>query len=86
MQRRKHSKSAGRQSAFTQPPASLHVASEHGARCEEPIEIARYIAQLTAEMTRLAAAAQLDLLAYLLSMAQSEADAAARAASDHDPA
>ena len=42
-------------------------------------EIARYIAQLTGELARLAADAQLELLAYLLSMAESEAAASARA-------
>lgn len=65
-----------RRSPRGRPP--LTSGSSSGALGDEPVEVARYIAQLTAEMTRLAAAAQLDLLAYLLSMAQSEADAAAR--------
>lgn len=78
MQRRRHPKSVGRQAlAHGVPPLAAPEA-------EAPMEVARYIAQLTAEMTRLAAAAQLDLLAYLLSMAQSEADAAARSGVKHE--
>ncbi|HUZ67886.1 MAG TPA: hypothetical protein VMU56_09515 [Beijerinckiaceae bacterium] len=84
MQRRRHPRSSGRP-ALAQSASPLVADRPPRAPGEEPIEIARYIAQLTAEMTRLAAAAQLDLLAYLLSMAQSEADAAARATSDTQP-
>lgn len=82
MQRRRHPKSVGRQAlAHGVPPLAAPEADAPG---EAPMEVARYIAQLTAEMTRLAAAAQLDLLAYLLSMAQSEADAAARSGVKHE--
>ena len=45
---------------------------------ENTAEIARYIAQLTAEMCRMAGLAKLDTLAYFLSMARLEAEMAAR--------
>lgn len=42
------------------------------------VEAARYIAELTTELARIAADAQLDLLAHFLSMARFEAETAAR--------
>ena len=51
--------------------------------------VARYLADMTAQLESMARAADLDLLAYLLAMARSEADAVsrkvARAASDRAP-
>ena len=44
-------------------------------------EIARYIAQLTAEMAGMAGAARLEMLAYFLSLARTEAETAARSES-----
>lgn len=44
----------------------------------EPGDTARYIAQMTGELTALAAAAGLETLGYLLAMARVEADLAAR--------
>ncbi len=46
---------------------------------ENPAETAQYIAQLTAELATMAAAARLDTLAYLLAMARVEAEISARA-------
>lgn len=46
---------------------------------EAAANVARYIAQLTREMSALAGSARLDMLAYLLEMANAEADAQARA-------
>jgi len=42
-------------------------------------EVARYIAQLSAEMSQMAAEVKLDTLAYFLSMARLEAEMLARA-------
>ena len=44
----------------------------------DPAETARYIAQLTGELTHLAGAAKLETLAYLLAMARVEAEVLAR--------
>lgn len=44
----------------------------------EPGDTARYIAQMTGELTALAAAAGLETLGYLLAMARVEAELAAR--------
>lgn len=49
---------------------------------QDPAETARYIAQLTAELSALAGGAQLQTLAYLLSMARVEAEMIARAQED----
>ncbi|MDB5594519.1 MAG: hypothetical protein JWM36_1480 [Hyphomicrobiales bacterium] len=40
------------------------------------LEVARYIGQMTLELERLAGTADLELLAYFLAMARSEAEAA----------
>lgn len=45
----------------------------------DPLEAARYIGQLTAELAGIARASQLDLLAYFLDMARMEAAVRARA-------
>jgi hypothetical protein len=42
------------------------------------IEVARYIAEMTAQLASMARAAKLDLLAYFLSMANAESEANAR--------
>lgn len=51
---------------------------------EKVAEIARYIAQLTAEMCRMAADVKLETLAYFLSMARLEAEMLARKNSGPD--
>jgi len=43
-----------------------------------PAEVARYIADMTAQLTSMAAAARLDLLTYFLSMANAESTALAQ--------
>ncbi len=43
-----------------------------------PKEAAEYIAQMTAELMKIAATAKFDLLAYFLDMARMEAEACAR--------
>ena len=57
-------------------------------RAEGTEAIARYLADMTAQLESMARAAELDLLAYLLAMARSEADSVSRktrAASEHAP-
>ena len=49
---------------------------------QDPAETARYIAQLTAELSAMAGGARLETLAYLLSMARVEAEMIARAQDD----
>jgi hypothetical protein len=50
---------------------------------ERAIETAAYIADMTGELARLAAKAELDTLSYLLAMAHVEAEVLARASHDH---
>jgi hypothetical protein len=49
-------------------------------RAEGTEAVARYLADMTAQLESMARAANLDLLAYLLAMARSEADAVSRKA------
>jgi hypothetical protein len=60
--------------------AALDESGEQAERAKAVTELAAYIAQLASEMAKLADEARLDVLAYLLSMAVSEATALARAA------
>ena len=77
--------SAARQSSAAPglPPAQspqADVSRAHLARPspEAAAEIARYIAQMTAEMAGMAGAARLEMLAYFLDMARNEAEMAIR--------
>jgi hypothetical protein len=57
-------------------------------RAEGSEAVARYLADMTGQLESMARAADLDLLAYLLAMARSEADSVSRktrAASDLAP-
>jgi hypothetical protein len=57
-------------------------------RTEGSEAVARYLADMTGQLESMARTAELDLLAYLLAMARSEADSVsrkARAASDLAP-
>ena len=54
------------------------IAEARRERQESAAEIAGYIAQLTSEMASMAGAAQLDLLAYFLSLARMEAETITR--------
>jgi hypothetical protein len=56
----------------------------------DPADVARYIAQMTRELSAMAAHARLETLSYLLSMSAAEAEIAAQeaegaAAADQDP-
>ncbi len=48
----------------------------------EAAEVARYLADMTAQLESMAGAARLDLLAYFLAMARSEAEEQARTPSE----
>jgi hypothetical protein len=52
----------------------------------ETAAVARYLADMTAQLESMAGAARLDLLAYFLAMARLEAEQQARTPSDHDDA
>ena len=58
------------------------IAPEVDVDVPEAGETARYIAQMTGELTALAASAGLETLGYLLAMARVEAELAARDAED----
>ena len=59
----------------SQKPLSARALREQAAA---EAEIAGYIAQMTTEMMTMASKARLDLLAYLLSIARTEAEVVAR--------
>ncbi|MBV9220084.1 MAG: hypothetical protein JO366_19300 [Methylobacteriaceae bacterium] len=48
---------------------------------DNPVALARYIAEMTAEMAELARNAKLEFLAYLLAMAQAEGEKLSRSSS-----
>ena len=52
----------------------------------DPADAARYIAQMTRELSAMAAQARLETLSYLLSMSAAEADIAAQEAEESDAA
>jgi hypothetical protein len=49
------------------------------------IDVARYIADMTAQLASMARAAKLDLLAYFLNMANAESESVARGGVDTTP-
>lgn len=57
-----------------------------GDPADSAAEVARYIADMTAQMASMARAAKLDLLAYFLSMANAESEAASHAVVDREHA
>lgn len=65
---------------MTRSPSAptLVRATIRGPERESAADAARYIAELSAELARIAADAHLDLLAHFLSMARLEAETAAR--------
>ncbi len=65
-------------SSRRRPLAPLRPAPARSERERAEAEIAGYIAQMTGEMMAMAAKARLDLLAYLLSIARTEAEVVAR--------
>jgi hypothetical protein len=63
------------------PPAETGRAENRAAwvrRVEGAEAVARYLADMTGQLESMARAADLELLAYLLAMARSEADAISR--------
>ena len=60
------------------PREPARIVPPRRAREEAEAEIAGYIAQMTTEMMEMASRARLDLLAYLLSIARTEAEVVAR--------
>jgi hypothetical protein len=55
------------------------------AQLDETAEVARYIADMTAQLGAMARAAGLDLLAYFLAMANAESETEARAGAKSEP-
>lgn len=55
-------------------PSRLGIAG----REREDVEVARYIADMTAQLEAMALAAHFDLLAYFLAMARAESESSAR--------
>ena len=54
-------------------PSKTHRAPIPGEASREALDIARYVEEMTAQLEAMAAAADLDLLAYFLGMAKAEA-------------
>ncbi len=69
-------------------PSSARAATRAPAR-DEPadpsIDVARYIAEITAQLASMARAAKLDLLAYFLNKANAESESIARGGVDGTP-
>jgi hypothetical protein len=85
MNTRARRKSEGRRSS--QPPG--HIAPREPALddpADSAADVARYIADMTAQMASMARAAKLDLVAYFLSMANAESDAVTRSVVDREHA
>jgi hypothetical protein len=53
-------------------------ASRRGEPLDSSVDVARYIADMTAQLASMARAAKLDLLAYFLNMANAESESIAR--------
>jgi hypothetical protein len=68
--------------------ASARVAARkpvHDQPADSAADVARYIADMTAQLASMAHAAKLDLLAYFLNMANAESESIARAGVDGTP-
>jgi len=69
-------------------PRSVRVAARAPVR-DEPTDpttdVARYVADMTAQLASMARAAKLDLLAYFLNMANAESESIARGGADNTP-
>jgi len=61
-------------------PASVRAkgAPRRGEPVDSSVDVARYIADMTAQLASMARAAKLDLLAYFLNMANAESESIAR--------
>ena len=73
-------------SARRRPSPTIRPIISRTERAAAEAEIAGYIAQMTTEMMAMAAKARLDLLAYLLSIARTEAEVVARQGFGDPPA
>ncbi len=67
-------------------PSRTHRAPIPGGATSEALDIARYVAEMAAQLEAMAAAVELDLLAYFLGMAKAEAGLFLRATVAADPA
>jgi hypothetical protein len=68
------------------PPGRVASPAPPSGEAEDPeIDVARYIAEMTAQLASMARAAKLDLLAYFLSMAHAESEGNARGDVDCEP-
>ena len=77
--RRKH------QGRGSRPPGSVALREpDLDAPADAAADVARYIADMTAQMASMARAARLDLLAYFLSTANAESEANARGVVDRE--
>ena len=74
----------GHRAGVVKQAARLPASSRGCAR--EALDIARYVADMTAQLEAMAIAARLDLLAYFLGMAQAEADLFVRTTVDPEGA
>ncbi len=69
--RRKHTARA----RLTHEPEQLQSSKrEHGIATREALDLAGYVSDMSAQLEAMALSANLDLLAYFLGMARSEAD------------
>jgi hypothetical protein len=66
---------APRGTSLAAPPPIIQTP----CRAIDAVTVARYIADMTAQLETMAIAARLDLLAYFLAMARAEGEASARA-------
>ena len=64
-----------RETSVAAPPTIIQAP----CRAVEAVSVARYIADMTAQLEAMAIAARLDLLAYFLAMARAEGETSARA-------
>jgi hypothetical protein len=64
--------------------AAVALSSEKSG--ETAADVARYISDMTSQLELMASLAQLELLAYFLSMAHSESEAIARSCANERPA
>ncbi len=73
-----------RKSARPAPAAARLQRSPRASPTRDALDVASYIAELAAQLEAMALAADLDLLAYLLGMARSEADLVCASAESAD--
>jgi hypothetical protein len=71
--------------ATARAEASTRLREPAGEATREALDIARYVADMAAQLEAMSAAVDLDLLAYFLGMAKAEADMFLRAAAEPDP-